>query len=80
MVRDPDRTSRWIHDSAALVSVDGVDDRPGVHPVKSLIIGGPGAYVPFPSHSFLTPIGPTAWLLMLDCRYVDFTTQGGMAS
>lgn len=49
-------------------SVDGVDDRPGAHPVKSLIIGGPGTYVPFPSHSFLTPIGPTAWLLMLDCR------------
>ena len=39
--------------------------------MKSLIVGGPGTYVPFPSHSFLTPIGPTAWLLMLDCRYVD---------
>ncbi|KAH9056664.1 hypothetical protein EDB87DRAFT_1202257 [Lactarius vividus] len=50
------------------ISVDGIDDRPGAHPVKSLIIGGPGAYVPFPSHSFLTPVGPTAWLLMLDCR------------
>ncbi|KAI9456269.1 hypothetical protein BJY52DRAFT_1204831 [Lactarius psammicola] len=50
------------------VSVDGIDDRPGAHPMKSLILGGPGAYVPFPSHSFLTPIGPTAWLLMLDCR------------
>jgi len=50
------------------VSVDGTDDRPGAHPVKSLIIGGPGTYVPFPSHTFLTPIGPTAWLLMLDCR------------
>jgi hypothetical protein len=67
-------------DSAAPVSVDGIDDRPGAHPVKSLVIGGPGTYVPFPSHSFLTPIGPTAWLLMLDCRYVDFTTEDCMAS
>ncbi|KAH9977284.1 hypothetical protein BGW80DRAFT_1435953 [Lactifluus volemus] len=50
------------------VHVDGVDDRSGLHPVKSLIIGGPGVYVPFPSHSFLTPVGPTVWVLMLDCR------------
>jgi len=44
--------------------------------MKSLIIGGPGPYVPYPSHSFLTPIGPTAWLLMLDCRCVDFYGSG----
>ncbi|KAI0253869.1 hypothetical protein BJV78DRAFT_1189908 [Lactifluus subvellereus] len=50
------------------VSLDGVDDRPGAHPIKSLIIGSPGAYMPFPSHSFLTPVGPTVWVLMLDCR------------
>ncbi|KAI0003344.1 hypothetical protein BJV74DRAFT_876259 [Russula compacta] len=28
----------------------------------------PGDYIPFPSHSILTPIGPKAWILMLDCR------------
>ncbi|KAI0253864.1 hypothetical protein BJV78DRAFT_1371871 [Lactifluus subvellereus] len=50
------------------VSSDGIDDRPSAHFFKSLIIGGPGTYVPFPSHSFLSPIGPTAWVLMLDCR------------
>jgi len=48
------------------VTVDGLNDRS--HVFKSVVIGGPGPYVPFPSHSFLTPIGPTAWVLMLDCR------------
>jgi len=36
--------------------------------MKSTLIGGQGAYLPYPSHSILTPIGPTVWLLMLDCR------------
>ena len=53
----------------AKATVDGLNDCS--HVFKSLIIGGPGPYVPFPSHSFLTPIGPTAWVLMLDCRCVD---------
>jgi hypothetical protein len=57
------------------VHVDGVDDRSGLHPVKSLIIGGPGVYVPFPSHSFLTPVGPTVWVLMLDCRCVRYNLR-----
>ncbi|KAI0274421.1 hypothetical protein BGY98DRAFT_1090604 [Russula aff. rugulosa BPL654] len=34
----------------------------------SLVLGNQGPFVPFPSHSFLTPFGPTAWILMLDCR------------
>ena len=38
---------------------------------KSTIIGLKGEYIPYPSHSVLTPIGPTAWVLMLDCRRVD---------
>ncbi|ETW85467.1 hypothetical protein HETIRDRAFT_32709 [Heterobasidion irregulare TC 32-1] len=50
------------------VDVDGLDDRPGAHYSRSLIIGGQGSYVPFPSHTFLSYIGPTAWMLMLDCR------------
>ncbi|KDQ59418.1 hypothetical protein JAAARDRAFT_77553 [Jaapia argillacea MUCL 33604] len=48
--------------------VDGTNDDPGCHSNKSLIIGVPGPYIPFPSHSFLTYMGPTVWLLMLDCR------------
>ncbi|KAI0781344.1 hypothetical protein BD413DRAFT_27799 [Trametes elegans] len=48
------------------VEVDGIDDRH--HPFKSLVIGGPGPYVPFPSHSFLTWLGPQVHMLLLDCR------------
>jgi hypothetical protein len=38
--------------------------------MSSLVIGGPGAYIPYPSHSFLTDMGPDQWMLMLDCRSV----------
>ncbi|KAJ7046626.1 hypothetical protein C8F04DRAFT_1307530, partial [Mycena alexandri] len=50
------------------VEVDGIDDRPGKHLNRSLIIGSPGPYVPFPSHSFLGYMGPQTYILMLDCR------------
>jgi hypothetical protein len=50
------------------VEVDGLDDRPGKHSNKSLIIGGNGPYVPFPSHSFLVYLGPQVHMLLLDCR------------
>ncbi|KAF7363307.1 C-CAP/cofactor C-like domain-containing protein [Mycena sanguinolenta] len=49
--------------------VDGVDDRPGKHLNRSIIIGpSNGPYVPFPSHSFLAYMGPNAVILLLDCR------------
>lgn len=49
--------------------VDGVSDAPGKHFYKSLIIGpDPGPFIPFPSHSTLSRIGPKEWILMLDCR------------
>ncbi|KAI0373303.1 hypothetical protein BV20DRAFT_938217 [Pilatotrama ljubarskyi] len=48
------------------IEVDGIDDRH--HPFKSLVIGGPGPYIPFPSHSFLTWLGPQVHMLLLDCR------------
>ncbi|KAF7295060.1 C-CAP/cofactor C-like domain-containing protein [Mycena indigotica] len=50
------------------VDVDGVDDRPGKHWCQSTIIGSPGPYVGFPSHSFLAYMGPQTYILMLDCR------------
>ncbi|KAI0060801.1 hypothetical protein BV25DRAFT_1917361 [Artomyces pyxidatus] len=50
------------------VEMDGLSDQPGVHWCRSLILGGQGPYVPFPSHSFLTYLGPTSWMLLLDCR------------
>ncbi len=66
-----------IADSATKVDVDGTDDR--AHVFKSAIIGSPGPYVRFPSHSFLAPIGSTAWILMLDCRWVNYC-RGRMVS
>ena len=54
----------------ATADVDGVKDGPGMHLYRSLIIGGDGTYVPFKSHSFLTYLGPKAYMLLLDCRQV----------
>ncbi|KAH6919031.1 plasma membrane protein [Coprinopsis sp. MPI-PUGE-AT-0042] len=49
--------------------VDGVSDVPNKHFYKSMIIGpDPGPFIPFPSHSTLSRIGPKEWILMLDCR------------
>ncbi|TFK88792.1 hypothetical protein K466DRAFT_575189 [Polyporus arcularius HHB13444] len=48
------------------VDVDGKDDRR--HPFKSLVIGGDGPYIPYPSHSFLSYLGPHVYILLLDCR------------
>ncbi|KAF8631431.1 hypothetical protein AX17_005108 [Amanita inopinata Kibby_2008] len=50
------------------VTIDGIDDRPGQHIYKSLIIGGPGPYVRIHSHSFLSYMGPQCSILMIDCR------------
>ncbi|KAJ7109226.1 hypothetical protein C8R44DRAFT_280276 [Mycena epipterygia] len=51
------------------VDVDGLDDRPGKHLNRSLILGvSNGPYIPFPSHSFLGYLGPQTYILMLDCR------------
>ncbi|KIJ37701.1 hypothetical protein M422DRAFT_60910 [Sphaerobolus stellatus SS14] len=51
-----------------VTSVDGVERRPHIHTFHSTVIGGPGAWIPYPSHSILTYLGPKVWLLMLDCR------------
>ncbi|KAI0317869.1 hypothetical protein OF83DRAFT_1083328 [Amylostereum chailletii] len=48
--------------------VDGLDDRYGAHWSKSTIIGSQGPFIPFPSHSLLTYLGPTSSMLLLDCR------------
>ena len=70
MVRKKRCSLTCVADSAVKVSIDGRDDRN--HVFQSAVIGAPGAYVPFPSHSILSPIGPTAWILMLDCRCVNY--------
>ena len=38
------------------------------NPFRSLVIGGPGAYIPYPTHSILTYLGPNQYSLLLDCR------------
>lgn len=50
------------------VDVDGIQDKPDQHVYKSLIIGNPGPFISFRSHSFLTYMGPQQALLLLDCR------------
>lgn len=55
----------WLTSSDA---VDGTNPTPGTHPVKSMIIGEHGAWIPFPSHSLLVYLGPKVTMLALDCR------------
>jgi hypothetical protein len=47
---------------------DGINPTPGTHTLKSMIIGNPGAWIPFPSHSLLVYLGPKVTLLAIDCR------------
>lgn len=35
---------------------------------RSLIIGGPGAFIPYPTHSLLIYMGPKQAMLLIDCR------------
>ncbi|KAJ3537495.1 hypothetical protein NM688_g6678 [Phlebia brevispora] len=53
-------------DAPAKVEVDGHDA--ARHPFRSIIIGAEGPFVHFPSHSFLTYMGPKVYMLLLDCR------------
>ncbi|SCV66988.1 BQ2448_5634 [Microbotryum intermedium] len=48
--------------------IDGLPTTFGQHPSKSTIIGGPGAWIPSPSHSFLSYLGPQVYICLLDCR------------
>ena len=38
------------------------------NPFRSYVIGGPGAYIPYPTHSILTYLGPQQYMLLIDCR------------
>lgn len=48
--------------------VDGTNPQVNTHVIKSMIIGSPGAWIPFPSHSLLVYLGPKVLMLALDCR------------
>lgn len=53
-------------------TVDAVDGtaRGAPHPNRALILGADGPWIPHPSHSLLTYLGPKVYVLLLDCRYV----------
>lgn len=42
---------------------------------RSLIIGGPGSFIPYPTHSLLTYMGPKQYMLLIDCRAQRKLTQ-----
>jgi hypothetical protein len=49
--------------------VDGINHKTwGSHPAPSVVIGGPGTYVPYPSHHLGVYLGPKVFLLAVDCR------------
>jgi hypothetical protein len=51
-------------------SVDGTSPNTGAHTFKSTIIGGEGPFIPAPTHSILTYLGPNVWMILIDCRFV----------
>jgi hypothetical protein len=64
-------------DLLIIVETDGVDV--ARHPFRSLIIGGPGPFINFRSHSFLSYLGPQVYILLLDCRYVVLVEDYNLA-
>jgi hypothetical protein len=48
--------------------LDGTNPVPGTHPLKSMIIGGEGPYIPSVNHSLSVSLGPKVHMYLLDCR------------
>lgn len=48
--------------------LDGTQPGFGHHPIRSMLIGGEGSYVPHPNHTLMTYLGPKVYLCALDCR------------
>ncbi|KDQ06742.1 hypothetical protein BOTBODRAFT_39397 [Botryobasidium botryosum FD-172 SS1] len=55
--------------------VDGTNHHRGAHTFKSMLIGGDGPWIPQPTHSVLTYLGPHVYMLLLDCRGERRKTQ-----
>lgn len=56
--------------------VDGINHHVlGSHPAPSVLIGGPGAWIPFPSHHLGVYLGPKVSLVAIDCRAERKLTQ-----
>lgn len=45
------------------------------HSNRSIVFGGEGVYIPFPSHNFVSYLGPEVYILLLDCRAERKKTQ-----
>lgn len=57
---------------------DGTNLAPNTHTSKSIIIGGPGAWIPYPNHTFLSYLGPSVsarWLSHVRYRLTRFALQ-----
>ncbi|TXT06137.1 hypothetical protein VHUM_03610 [Vanrija humicola] len=46
---------------------DGIDPFPS-HPIKSMVIGGQGPWIPFHNHSLSVYLGPKVHMIAVDCR------------
>lgn len=51
-----------------LFTVDNLDLKQERHPLKHMLIGGRGAWIPHPNHSLLSYLGPNCQMLLIDCR------------
>lgn len=48
--------------------VDGTTQPTGQHPLKNMVIGGEGSYIPSVNHSLSVSLGPKVHMYLLDCR------------
>ncbi|GAA6037108.1 hypothetical protein JCM8097_008739 [Rhodosporidiobolus ruineniae] len=57
-----------VDDVDGLEPSSAADSPSRPHPFKSLILGGPGTYIPSANHSFLSSLGPKQAILLVDWR------------
>ncbi|KAL1409475.1 hypothetical protein Q8F55_003458 [Vanrija albida] len=48
--------------------IDGIDHPYPTHPVKSMVIGAHGPWIPFHNHSLSVYLGPKVHMFAIDCR------------
>lgn len=54
---------------------DGIDHAFGSHPIRSILIGNKGAWIPYWSHHLSVYLGPQVHLIAVDCRAERKLTQ-----
>lgn len=58
---------QFMNDEADSISNTDTSN-PNPSPFLSLVIGGPGAFIPYPTHSLIVYLGPKQAMLLIDCR------------